>query len=141
MNEELKYNIGKFVCFDKDGEKDGDGFCWGLIKGVCEVNTMGGKKAAFVLGRRVCSTLNGTRVSRFDKDTLLRVDSVNIEKDIISINDFRGEVDKISDNDLFLRLLEQKKASGAFDLGFAEEIGDGDFEVALKNELKKRTEK
>jgi hypothetical protein len=133
MNE-LGKHIGKFVCYDREEEKGNRGFCWGLIKGVSEVNTMGGKRSVFILGRRICNCEG--RVTRIDRDSILHIDSVNLEKNIV---DFRGELDKISDNELFLDLMRGKQKK-AFEFGMAEELGAGDWESAVKNELKKRME-
>ena len=133
MNELEKY-IGKFICYDKDGEKGNGAFCWGLIKGVSKVNTMSGKKSVFILGRRICNCEG--RQTRIDRDSILHVDSVNLEKNVV---DFRGELDKISDNELFLDLMRGKQKK-AFEFGMAEKLGAGDWESAVKNELKKRME-
>ena len=92
--------IGKYVCFGKE-----DMFCWGKIKSVVTINTAEGLKQAFVLTERMSGPHGGCqKIVRNSRDTLLRIDQIDLERDIIdSERDvFRG----LSDEDLFLMVLQ-----------------------------------
>ena len=102
MNTPYDKFIGKYVCY---GNKDG-GFCWGKIKGVCKVNTSKGEVFAFIMTER--TTYMGTpyvfsRICHQSGDTLLQVDKINIEQDIVEKD---AMFEDLTSDDLFLLIME-----------------------------------
>jgi len=93
--------IGKYVCH---GNNCGQ-FCWGHIKDECSVNTVGGPKEAFILDQRMSGPYPGyPRIRRFNGDTILRKDQIDLEKDVFT-DDVR-EFKTITDEELFLMVLD-----------------------------------
>ena len=75
----MKRYIGSYVLYGNDQGL----FLWGKIKGVVSGHTMDGDKDFFVLTDRMSGPYNGV-IQRYDKDTLVRIDKLNLETDIIS---------------------------------------------------------
>lgn len=94
--------IGKFVCF---GNKEGR-FCWGKIKSVVKINTMDGIREAFVLTDRMSGPHDNIKVVRQAGNTLVRVDQLNLDKDIVDTDDIWKD---FSDEELFLILLQNNQ--------------------------------
>jgi hypothetical protein len=114
----MKEYIGSYVLY---GTEDGR-FLWGKIKAVVRVNTMDGEKESFVLTDRMSGPYENGHIEKYNRDTLVRKDKLNLETDIIS-RDFGGGFESLSDEDLFLLTLKSS------------DIEDGQMCVGLKNML------
>lgn len=92
--------IGKYVCY---GNSDG-GFCWGKIKCIVHVNTQKGLKDAFVLTDRItCPGYPFKNTRRHKGDTLLQIDKISLEQDIVEKDEpFKD----FTDDELFLLVMQ-----------------------------------
>lgn len=92
--------INKYVCY---GEVDG-GFCFGRIKSVVQINTPKGVKDAFVMtDRTTCMGKPYTSVCRQKKDTLLLVEKISLERDIVNKDEM---FEDLTDDELFLLIMQ-----------------------------------
>jgi hypothetical protein len=91
--------VGKYVCY---GNSDG-GFCWGKIKSAVQINSQKGFKDAFVLTDRItCPGLPYKNMRRHSGDTLLQIDKISLEQDIVEKDEpFKD----LTDDELFLLVM------------------------------------
>ena len=132
----LQYSklVGKYVCYGNDR----GGFCWGRIKVVVETNTQDGYKPSFILtDRKTCLGPNSP-IRDHPGETLLRVEAVNLEKDIVDKEEFW---EGITDDELFILVMGGEVGLAEVkNLGFVNMLkhARGDLEEWAKGELRGR---
>jgi len=144
------------------------GICMGRIKAECKVNSMKGEKGAFILEGRVVGYLRDSagnvpvptkvqmrkalqqdgagyffHIQRINGDSILHTDSIDLEKDVVTVERFLG---RMSSDELFVVILAGRsvdlddKALGEFIEVLVAADKDGDFMAAMKSELERRME-
>lgn len=154
---------GKIVVYrNVDG-----GFCYGRIKDEVVVNTMEGEKAAFILEDRIVGYLCDAkgkvefprnqlltsaicqdgkefflRTTHVPRDSILRLDAIDVEKDIMAFDDLLGQ---FTDDELFVIILvgkvtemDDRVFQSFFQLLLDNKKSSDDYFKFLKDELEKR---
>jgi hypothetical protein len=173
MSEDPKTHIGKYVCYNAvdggmcwgrikavckintmSGEKPAfilDGRVVGYLKAKSGLTIKMMKPGCTLpYGTKAMNQNNGQtsddleiEVRRIKGDTLLRLDVIDIQRDIITIDE---ALSKISDDALFIMLVSAKakadsiQGGNALEIGLSELMGEDGTSV-LKQELSKRMEK
>jgi hypothetical protein len=133
--------IGKYVCYGNDK----GGFCWGKIKSEVRINTPEGEKPAFILtDRMTCQSppYEVKRVRHHDKETLVRKDLLNLERDIVEKG---ASLLNLSEDELFVLMMGGEVNGGningqsnAFMNILKFRAGSHDLMDETKEELKRR---
>lgn len=112
--------IGKFVLY---GNEIG-GFCWGRISAEVKTNDTSGVVDNFVLKERL-SYYHG-RFTKINHDTLIKKSTLDLDRDIVSLDYGTGGFNQLSNEDLLLLALG----------GNVSNINSEDFSLGLVNILK-----
>ena len=148
MSEEIsKEYVGKYVCHQRiDG-----GACWGKIKDQGFINTMDGEKEMVILTDRYVRYVDPYKRNRFfgvptnaiesengiflvksiPGDSILRLDVIDVEKDIIDI----GDLADLVDNETLFKALSLTKYDNrgiTFDKSGGDVFGVSAIEIGLK---------
>jgi hypothetical protein len=117
----LEELVGKHICY---GNRDG-GFCWGRIKAAVKVNTAKGEQDAFIVSDRKTCTGRTASIQNHDRDTLLLVNMIDLDNDVVDKEDLFKE---FTDDELFLLIMD----------GFDNLSGHGNIGLGLKNMITAR---
>ena len=99
--------IGKYVCYRNS---ETGGFCWGRIKAEAQVNTVDGKRDAFVLTDiLICHDPKRKSLESPRGDRLIQKRMLNLEADVIEKS---GVFKDVSTEDLFLLLMNGEMSAG-----------------------------